>query len=48
MDEGADGEELKKCFVILSVIGQISIDLAKKEFDINVVNEINRIKNYHV
>lgn len=44
MDEGQDGEELKKCFVILSVIGQISIDLAKKEFDIDVVNEINRIK----
>ena len=44
MDEGIDGEELKKCFVILSVIGQISIDLAKKEFDIDVVNEINRIK----
>ena len=44
MDKGADGEELKKCFVILSVIGQISIDLAKKEFDIDVVSEINRIK----
>lgn len=44
MDEGVDGNELKKCFVILSVIGQISIDLAKKEFDIDVVNEINRIK----
>ncbi len=44
MDSGIDGDELKKCFIILSVIGQISIDLAKKEFDIDVVNEINRIK----
>lgn len=43
-DEGMISEELKKCFVILSVIGQISIDLAKKEFNIDVVNEINRIK----
>ena len=37
MDDGQDGEELKKCFVILSVIGQISIDLAKKEFDIETI-----------
>lgn len=36
--------ELEDIFIILSVIGQISIDLAKKNFDINVVNEINRIK----
>lgn len=43
-DEGMVSEELKECFVILSVIGQISIDLAKKEFNINVVDEINRIK----
>ena len=38
-------EELKKCFIILSVIGQISIDLAKKDFDIDVVREINRVRN---
>lgn len=43
-DEDMISEELKECFVILSVIGQISIDLAKKEFNIDVVNEINRIK----
>lgn len=36
--------ELEDIFIILSVIGQISIDLAKKNFEINVVNEINRIK----
>ena len=43
MDEGQDGEELKKCFVILSVIGQISIDLAKKEFDIDVVRLVRML-----
>lgn len=43
-DNGMTSRELEDCFVILSVIGQISIDLAKKCFDINVVNEINRIK----
>ena len=35
---------MEDCFIILSVIGQISIDLAKKSFDIDVVKEINRIK----
>lgn len=44
-DGGMHDEELKKCFIILSVIGQISIDLAKKDFDIDVVREINRIRN---
>lgn len=44
-DEGMNNRELEECFIILSVIGQISIDLAKREFDINVVNEINRIKS---
>ena len=44
-DEGMKSRELEEAFIILSVIGQISIDLAKREFDINVVNEINRIKN---
>ena len=43
-DGSMDSRELEDCFVILSVIGQISIDLAKKCFDINVVKEINRIK----
>ena len=38
-------EELEKCFIILSIIGQISIDLAKKTFDLDVVNEIKRIQN---
>ena len=37
-------EELKNVFIVLSVIGQISIDLAKKNFDIDVVKEIRRIK----
>lgn len=37
-------EELKDNIIILSVLGQISIDLAKKEFIINVKNEIQRIK----
>lgn len=44
-DSGMTDKELEDCFIILSVIGQISIDLAKKDFDINVVNEIKRIKN---
>ena len=37
-------KELKDNIIILSVLGQISIDLAKKEFIINVKNEIQRIK----
>jgi len=41
---GMEKEELLNCVVILSVIGQISIDLAKKEFVIDVMQEINRIK----
>lgn len=44
-DGGMESEELEDCFIILSVIGQISIDLAKKCFDIDVVREINRIRN---
>lgn len=44
-DGNMKDKELEKCFIILSVIGQISIDLAKKTFDIDVVKEINRIKN---
>lgn len=44
-DGGMKSKELEDCFIILSVIGQISIDLAKKCFDIDVVREINRIRN---
>ena len=44
-DGGMESKELEDCFIILSVIGQISIDLAKKCFDIDVVREINRIRN---
>ncbi len=44
-DGGMESRELEDCFIILSVIGQISIDLAKKCFDIDVVKEINRIRN---
>lgn len=43
-DEGMTSRELEECFIILSTIGQISIDLAKKIFNINVVKEIRRIK----
>lgn len=43
-DEGMTSKALEDCFIILSVIGQISIDLAKKNFDIDVVKEIRRIK----
>lgn len=43
-DGGMVSRELEDCFVILSVIGQISIDLAKKSFAIDVVKEINRIR----
>lgn len=44
-DEGMESSELEECFIILSVLGQIAIDLAKKSFDINVVKEIGRIKS---
>lgn len=44
-DEDMKSKELEECFIILSVIGQISIDLAKKTFDIDVVKEIRRIRN---
>lgn len=44
-DGGMESKELEDCFIILSVIGQISIDLAKKCFDIDVVKEIRRIRN---
>lgn len=40
-----ESNDLEDCFIILSVIGQISIDLAKKNFDITVGKEINRIKH---
>lgn len=44
-DGGREDRELEDCFIILSVIGQISIDLAKKCFAIDVVKEINRIRS---
>ena len=44
-NEGMCSKELRECFIILSVIGQISIDLAKKEFNLDEKNEIRRIKN---
>lgn len=44
-DGGMASMELEDCFIILSVIGQISIDLAKKCFAIDVVREISRIRN---
>lgn len=44
-DGNMESKELEDCFIILSVIGQISIDLAKKCFDIDVVREISRIRN---
>jgi hypothetical protein len=44
-NDGMKDEQLEECFIILSVIAQISIDLAKKTFDIDVVKEIRRIRN---
>lgn len=44
-NENMENKELEDCFIILSVIGQVSIDLAKKEFDIDVNQEIKRIQN---
>ena len=44
-NDGMANKELEDCFIILSVIGQISIDLAKKCFAIDIVKEINRIRN---
>ena len=46
-DGGMESKELEDCFIILSVIGQISIDLAKKCFDIDVVKEISRIRKLY-
>ncbi len=43
-DEGMGNKELEDSFIILSVLGQIAIDLAKKDFDIDVTKEISRIK----
>lgn len=44
-DGNMENKELEDCFIILSVIGQVSIDLAKKEFDIVINQEIKRIQN---
>ena len=44
-DGNMKNKKLEDCFIILSVIGQVSIDLAKKEFDIDVNQEIKRIQN---
>lgn len=44
-DEGMASKDLEDNFIILSVLGQIAIDLAKKDFDIEVTKEINRIRN---
>lgn len=44
-DGGMQNRELEDCFIILSVIGQISIDLAKKCFAIDVIREISRTRS---
>lgn len=44
-DGGMESKELEDNFIILSVLGQIAIDLAKKDFDIKVAKEIDRIRN---
>lgn len=44
-DGNMENKELEDCFIILSVIGQVSIDLAKKDFDIDINQEIKRIQN---
>lgn len=44
-DGNMESKELEDCFIILSVIAQISIDLAKKCFDIDIVREISRIRS---
>ena len=43
-DSDMQDKGLEDCFIILSVLGQIAIDLAKKTFDINVKKEITRIQ----
>lgn len=43
-DSDMKDKELEDCFMILSVLGQVAIDLCKKTFDINVKNEITRIQ----
>lgn len=44
-DNNMQDKELEKCFVILSVIAQISIDLAKRTYVIDIVNEIKRLSH---
>lgn len=43
-DSDMQDKELEDCFIVLSVLGQVAIDLCKKIFDINVKKEITRIQ----
>lgn len=42
-DSGCQSEELEDVFVICSVLAQLAIDGAKKNFDVKVSSELNRI-----
>lgn len=42
-NDGCNNEELENIFIILSVLAQVAIDSAKKNFDINVSAELDRI-----
>jgi hypothetical protein len=44
-NDGMKDKQLEECFIILSVLAQISIDLAKKVYNVDVVKEIGRIRN---
>lgn len=43
--DGMDNQELEDIFIICSVLAQIAIDSSKRNFDINVSNELRRIQN---
>lgn len=43
-DDGAKNKELEDVFIICSVLAQVAIDGCKREYDINVNKELNRLK----
>lgn len=43
-DDGAKSQELEDVFIVCSVLAQVAIDGCKREYDINVNKELNRLK----
>lgn len=44
-DSGSEDQELEDVFIICSVLAQVSIDSAKRSFEIDVNEELRRIRN---